>query len=333
MTGRRSPIPTGCQRANPRALSAVSIVAICLVIGATPVAVRGQSVSWGSSAAVAADEPPRALVPLVPQAQTRGESGTPATESWTWQILPDGLVYPAYLAGQKESRFASVWNHDSDLGWIWDITLGGRAAILRYGTDGPQRPEGWELGIEGAAFPRLDLEHDEDLLSADFRVGFPLTFGSGPFQFKFAGYHLSSHLGDELLLRFPDYPRINYSRNALVLGASYYATDDLRLYAEAEWAFYTDGGTQPWAFQFGIDYSPVRSAGCWAGAPFFALNGQLREEVDYGGSFTAQAGWQWRGLSHHLLRVGGQYFVGKSDQYEFFRSSEEKIGMAIWYDY
>lgn len=255
-------------------------------------------------------------------------------DAWTWRVLPNGLIYPSYLAGTKESRFASVWNHDSRLGWMWDLEAGGRVGLVRFGTDGgTPRPNGWQLDLEGAAFPRLDLDHERDLISVDFRVGVPLTFGCGPVQVKLAAYHLSSHLGDEFSLRFPDYPRINYSRDALVLGGSYYLTDDLRLYAEAEWAWYTDGGTRPWEFQFGLDYSPVWSWQSRCGAPFLALNGQLREEVDFGGTFVVQTGWQWRGESNHLFRVGVQYFTGKSDQFQFFRRNEEKIGIAMWYDY
>jgi hypothetical protein len=252
---------------------------------------------------------------------------------WVWQILPDGVIYPSYLAGPKEPRFASVWNHDPKFGWTWDLEAGGRVGLLRFGTEGSPRPDGWELDLEGAAFPRLDLDHDEDLISVDFRVGIPLTYGSGPWQMKLAAYHLSSHLGDEFLLRFPGYPRINYSRNALVLGGAYYLTEDLRLYAEAEWAFATDGGAKPWEFQFGLDYSPVRSANLLRGSPFLALNGQIREEDDYGGSFVVQAGWQWRGPSSHLFRMGVQYFVGMSDQYEFYRRYEEKVGIGLWYDF
>ena len=233
----------------------------------------------------------------------------------------------------QEPRLASVWNHDSRWGWMWDLEAGSRMALVRYGAAGLPRPDGWELDIEGAAFPRLDIDHEQDLISADFRVGIPLTYGWGPFQAKLAGYHLSSHLGDEYLLRFPDDGRVNYSRNALVLGGSYYVRDDLRLYAEAEWAFYTDGGSQPWEFQFGLDYAPAWGADSRRGAPFVALNGHLREEVDYGGSFVVQAGWQWRGPTNHLFRVGAQYFTGKSDQYQFCQRNEDKVGIGVWYDF
>jgi hypothetical protein len=277
--------------------------------------------------------PPSDAPPDIHEPWSEPEPNAVRTEPWGWQVLPDGTLYPSYLAGPKEPRFASVWNHDPHYGWMLDLEAGGRVGLLRYGTEGRPRPDGWELDLEGAAFPRLDLDHEEDLISADFRVGVPLTFGLGPWRMKLAVYHLSSHLGDEFQLRFPEVPRINYSRNALVLGGAYYLRDDLCLYAEAEWAFYTDGGTQPWEFQFGLDYSPVRWAHGSRGAPFLALNGQLREEVDYGGSFVAQAGWQWRGNTNHRFRVGLQYFAGKSDQYQFYRRHEDKVGVGMWYDF
>src|SRR5205085_3939663 len=150
--------------------------------------------------------------------------GSLSDSSWTgWNFhwLPGNLIYPACLAGAKESRFASFWAHDQDEGGIWDIALGGRAGIARFGTR-DCRPDGWQLDMEGAAFPRLDLDHRDDVMATDFRFGMPLTYGDGPLRVKLAFYHLSSHVGDEYLLRNPTFNRINYSRNALVWGNSYY---------------------------------------------------------------------------------------------------------------
>jgi hypothetical protein len=251
---------------------------------------------------------------------------------WSWQVLPDGLIYRSYLAGVREPRFAGVWNYERDLGWVWDIALGGRAGIIRYGTEGDFQPEGWQLDIEGAAFPRLDLEEESDMIATDFRFGVPLTYGVGRFQTKFAFYHLSSHLGDELLESNPALSRINFSRDVLVLGGGWFFTPALRGYAEAGYAVRSDV-SQQWEFQFGLDYSPACPSGL-RGAPFFAVNAHLREEVDYGGNFVAQLGWQWRGAgSGQLFRLGVQYFNGKSEQYEFITDSESKVGLGIWYDY
>jgi len=250
---------------------------------------------------------------------------------WTWQVLPDGLIYRSYLASGKESRFANHWFRERDMGWLWDITLGGRVGMLRYGTQDSAFPEGWQLDVEGAVFPRLDMERNRDLVSADFRAGFPLTVRQGRWEGKFSYYHLSSHLGDEFLETFSA-TRINYVRDALVLGVAFRPNADVRLYTEAGWAFYTKGGSRPWEFQFGIDYSPAEQLGLFP-APFFAVNGRIRQEVDFGGNFTVQTGCQWRGQSGHLLRLGMHYFNGKTDQYQFFNQHEEQIGLATWYDY
>jgi hypothetical protein len=251
---------------------------------------------------------------------------------WDWQLLPDGLIYRSYLAGFKEPRMHSLWAHDDDLGWVWDIALGGRVGLLRYGNHDNALPDGWQIDLEGAAFPRLDPEDERDLVAVDFRAGVPITFGNGPHRTKLAYYHLSSHLGDEFLLKNPTVTRYNYSRDAMVLGQSYYFTPDWRVYGEAGWAFYSDVSGE-WEFQFGVDYSPLVDAGL-RGSPFAALNAHLREEVDFGGNLVAQLGWQWRqAASGHLFRLGLEYFNGKSDQFEFFDQHENKVGLALWYDY
>jgi hypothetical protein len=280
--------------------------------------------------------PPMGYAQQTPQAHaTDWPAMQGAQEPFSWQLLPTGLIYRSYLAGVKESRFAGAMNYSDDrTGWLLDVTLGGRVGIVRFGTEDNLRPDGWQLDIEGAAFPRIDLEQESwDLESADFRFGVPLTYGYGPYQMKIAYYHLSSHAGDELLLNNPGLTRINYSRDAIVWGHSYYVTDAFRVYGEAGWAYQADGGSEPWELQYGFEYSPAWPTGMY-GAPFFAANGHLREEVDFGGNAVVQAGVQWRGrTSSRLLRAGVQYFNGHTAQYQFFRRSEELIGLALWYDY
>jgi len=268
--------------------------------------------------------PPMAIDAFMPASNGSGP--------WTWQLLPHGLVYRSYLAGEKESRFRGVWNHDKDNGWIWDITLGGRVGIVRYGTAGQVRPEGFQMDIEGAGIPRLDLEENNDLISADFRFGIPLTYGTERYQVKLAYYHLSSHAGDEFLLKQPGFSRLNFSRDVFVLGYSYYTRPTVRLYGEVGWAFYSDV-SEPWEFQFGAEYSPATGTGSH-GAPFAAVGAHLRQEVDYGGNLTVQAGWAWRrDPASGLFRFGLEYFNGKSEQFEFFNVTENKVGIGLWYDY
>ena len=259
-----------------------------------------------------------------------GESAPAADEPWTWQILPTGLMYKLYLASDREPRLGTQLVHERNQGGLWDSTIGGRVGILRYGTTNDFWPQGWQLDVEAAAFPLLDAHRN--LIEGDYRAGIPLTTRQGPWELK-AGYvHNCSHIGDLYLLTYPGFQRINYTRDAVVAGAAVYARPDLRLYAETDWAFHTDGGAEPWEFQFGADFISPRPTGL-CGAPFFAVNGHLREVNDFGGNVTVQTGWHWRGRTGHLLRIGMQYFNGMSEQGEFYNQFEEQIGGGLWYDF
>jgi hypothetical protein len=317
--------------------------------GFAPEMVQSGAVIGSRSTLPMQAESNQTLIPTAPGTQTSGmETVTrpdpflPSTfdseqpmrfeEAWSWQFLPSSLLYKSYLAGGREPRFASQWIHEKNSGWLWDVSLGGRAGIVRYGTVNSPWPEGWQIDIEGAAFPRLNLEHERDLDAVDYRFGIPLTMRRGSWQGKFGYYHLSSHMGDELMVRDHSLYRINYVRETMILGVGYFLNPNIRLYSEAAWAFYTDGGAKPWEFQFGLEYSPIEPTYQWA-APFVAMNTHLREENDFGGNFTFQTGLQWRGHNGQLLRLGMQYFNGMSDMYQFFPRHEEQIGLGLWYDF
>ena len=259
-----------------------------------------------------------------------GEPAPTSDEPWTWQILPTGLMYKLYLASDREPRLGSQLVHERNQGGLWDSTIGGRVGILRYGTTNDFWPQGWQLDVEAAAFPRLDAHRN--LIECDYPAGVPLTTRQGPWELKVGYLHNCSHIGDLYLLAYPGFQRINYVRDAIVWGAAVYINPDLRLYTETNWAFHTDGGAEPWEFQFGADFiSPEPTGPC--GAPFFAINGHLREVNDFGGNVTVQTGWQWRGRTGHLLRIGMQYFNGMSEQTQFYNKFEQQIGGGLWYDF
>ncbi len=256
---------------------------------------------------------------------------------WGWTVLPKDILYQSYLGGPREPRFGQSMVYLKGTGAIWSLEAGGRAGLLRYGS-GPGEPlEGWQLDIWGAAFPRLNMNEQGDLEAVDFRVGVPVTWRKGPVQMKFEWSHLSSHAGDEYLLRNPGFVRINYLRDSFLLGGGYFVTPDLRLYADAEYAYNTSGGSEPWHFQFGFDYSPVAVSDYYSGhraQPFLAVASNIRQEVNFSGGVNVVAGLQWRSdESTSLFRIGLQYYQGQSLQYEFLGEYEELIGFGMWYDF
>lgn len=220
----------------------------------------------------------------------------------------------------------------SDDSTLWDATIGGRLGLFRIGNGDVIRPRGFQLDIEAAAMARLDIPEKVDVRGTDYRVGLPFTWGNEASQWKFAYYHMSSHLGDEFWEKNPQFPLFRQARDALVLGHSLYLTDSLRIYGEVGWAFYSVA-SEPWEIQFGLDYAPRVATG-WRGAPFFAVNGYLREELDFGGGVTAQVGWAWRAdTTAHLMRLGFQYYNGASTQYAFLPFHETQYGLVLWYDF
>lgn len=287
---------------------------------------RAGSPAYGSDAL-----PTGPGVPSAPGPAFEGP-GQSLEQPWHWQILPQGLLYHSYLAGGREPRFGAQLYYHRHEGWMFDATLGARVGLLRYGTDDVLRPEGWQLDVEAAAFPRLTFDEYRDLVAVDYRYGFPLTYRRGPLELKFSFCHLCSHLADELILSGRTFNRLNFVRDALVLGIAFWPTESLRLYVEPNWALHVDGGSEPWKFQFGADFSPPYPTG-FRGAPFLAVNGCIRQEVDFGGGFTFQTGWQWRNRSGQLLRFGFHYFNGQSEQCQFYTEHEQQIGLGLWYDF
>ena len=250
----------------------------------------------------------------------------------SWQLLPDGLLYHSYLAGPKESRFAAVWLYEQGRGWVWETTLGGRFGLVRRGTFG-ENPEGWQIDLEGAAFPRIDpvLRSEKD--SVDFRAGVLWTWRRGPTAVKAGFYHLSSHIGDEYLLRNPTFPRIEYVRDSLIAGAIHNLTDDVAVYGEIGYAVGAQGGAKALEFQCGAEYNPAEPNGT-QGMPYAAINAHLLEDFDFSGYVNVVAGWQWRGdCSGRVFRAGFQYYQGTSLQRQFYDKHEELLGLGLWFDY
>ncbi len=260
-------------------------------------------------------------------------SPPPSQNGRDWQLLPDGLMWHSYLAAPHEPRISTVIFRDTSDGIFWDATLGGRVGLIRYGTQGAKRPRGWQWDLEAATITRLDLLHAEDVESMDYRFGTEFTAAEGPWAMKFGYFHISSHVGDEYMIRNPTFKRVNYVTESWIVGASYQANDALRLYGEMANAFRASGGAKRYQFQTGIEYTPIAKVSA-RGAPFAAINWNFREAVDYDVSTTAQLGWLFRGPdSDHTIRFGLQYGTGPTSQYSFFTRREEYLGVGVWFDY
>lgn len=261
-------------------------------------------------------------------------SGSPRSrEEWEWILLPDGLLWHSYLAGPQEPRISALLLADEKGGYFWDATLGGRVGFLRYGTPGAKDPHGWQWDLEGAAITRMDVLEQTDIESVDYRFGTELTWAEGPWAMKAGYFHISSHVGDEYLIRNPTFDRINYVTESLIWGVSYKPVQPVRLYGEVAHALHRAGGARPFQFQTGAEWTPEPKRPNRI-TPFIATNLGFFESTEFHMQTTIQAGWYFQGPeSDRRLRFGLQYGDGPSNQFEFFARSQEYLGWGIWFDF
>ncbi len=281
---------------------------------------------------------------LMPRAQTKSQitpqqifAGQPeqCNNCYGWQVLPKGLMYKSYLAGEKEPRmqFVQLYNTRNKTR-VWDAVLGGRVGLLRHGTYDSINPQGFQIDVEGAVFARVLPDQPSAMLEgADFRAGLLGTHRHGGTTVKWGYYHISSHIGDEFLIANPTFNRINYVRDSVITGITQdlgYAT---QAYAEIAYALGAEDGAKPLEFQFGSQYTPVAKSSL-LGAPYLAANYHIREDFNYSGGFNTLAGWGWHGVeTRNRLRVGMQYYNGPSMQYQFLNLWENMYGGGLWFDY
>jgi hypothetical protein len=262
---------------------------------------------------------------------------TPLSEvdAFEFQVLPVGLMYKSYLAGEKEPRFQGVWLSEKTRGLVWETQLGGRVGLLRTGTRAAINPQGWQLDMEGGAQARVDPQQHSDLEAVDFRFGLLSTWRFGPNAFKAGYYHLSSHLGDEFLIRNPGFlaARLNYVRDSAIVGWMHDLSTDMQVYGEVAYAAGHEEGALPLEFQYGFQYAPLEAFDL-RGAPYFAINGHTREDLNWITGVNTTAGWLWRGeQTNHTFRVGMQYYTGPAIQYSFVGRNETLLGGGLWFDY
>jgi hypothetical protein len=329
-------------------LLAAVAVTFAVFVGSTPSAAVAREVTIATHFDDAAAYPPLRLddnrLPSDRTERLEDENALPRVnqlpmETLPWenvaefQLMPSGLIYASYLAGEKEPRIQGVWLSEKDRGLIWETQVGGRAGLLRYGTTDPISPDGWQIDLEGGAQVRIDPRNESDVEAVDFRVGGLITWRTGSDAFKFGYYHICSHVGDEFLERNPGFIRINYVRDSAIFGWMRNLSNDTQIYGEVAYAIGRSGGAKPLELQYGFQYTP-RDVFGFRGAPFFAVNGHTRQDLGWITGFNTVAGWLWRGeQTNHNFRVGLQYYTGPAVQWSFVGQNESLVGGGLWFDY
>lgn len=258
-------------------------------------------------------------------------------EGWSFDGLPHGDLYPRYIADPRRPRihigFGSVLDGGIDETGAGRISTmaGGRFNFVRLHPDGnPDR--GFQFDAEVGIAPTFDASNSLDNIGWDGFFGFGLSWKPlDTVAFRLSANHDSAHLGDEYV-ESTGRERIGYTREEFALGVSWMPYERLRLYGEVGLAYsYDSEFMKRGRIQTGIEYEtePIfLNASLYA-----AVDAVFWEENGWEPSVTVQTGLKWRSETlDRDLRLGLQYYDGRSLMGEFFLERERSITLGLWFD-
>lgn len=253
--------------------------------------------------------------------------------------LPAEDLFRPLLADPKEPRFqVSVLRARSD---VHDSTVGAVGFSENFGIArwaGRQAEEAWQLNLSAAVFAQFDLSApSDDLVNADYIVGFPASYRNGRWSVRMRGYHQSSHLGDEYLLRLhPD--RVNLSFESFELLVSY-EWERWRTYGGGEYLIFREPeDLAPGILYAGVEYrsaAPLwqidRLSAAWLVG---GLDARSWEQHDWDLAWSFKSGLEFRpqggvAPSGRFWNLLLEYYDGPSPYGQFYTYDVRYLGLGL----
>lgn len=213
-------------------------------------------------------------------------------------------------------RWLDIWR------WHGDLQVGIEAAIWSVFNMNPPEPK---------------LNPGTALVNTDYYVGIPFSYAANKWAFRFRGYHISSHLGDEFLVNNPGYKRKNPSYEAIDFFSSFQANDAIRLYFGPGVIVHSDpsfpmktlyveyGGEARFS---GVKMYYHKLYGTWVVAAYFRNWEFLHWDID--GTYVF--GYEWSKLQGigRKIRILASFHHGFSLEGQFMKKRTEygTIGLA-----
>ncbi len=273
-------------------------------------------------------------------------SPAPASAQLESRWFPDVEPFASLIATPREVQVRASFVYAERPGNLLDgdgyggrnieaeVAVGHMLGLLRL-DDGSAAGRAMTLGIEMGIFSRFFMEvAQKDLINSDFRIGLPLSIRIGPWESRLTLRHVSSHLGDDHLVRFFNVTALGgfgqTSKDGFEGIVARRVGESVRLYAGGDWNFHTNEQMSQATARFGGEWEPVQPGednGYW---PFFA------SDFEYG-SFSEQFGTTLVGGM--VLRVSGQRFrleararFGSTPMGHFRQSNETFYGLGFALD-
>ncbi|HKH70976.1 MAG TPA: DUF1207 domain-containing protein [Vicinamibacterales bacterium] len=253
--------------------------------------------------------------------------------------FPEDQIFCPLIADPKEARsfvsylhgtFRSLDDPSGEDTSIASVGVGDTFGLFRIG--GPDPGEGFQLDVMGGIFAQFDMgAPSNDLINADYVLGFPLTFRRRGFSFRAKLYHQSSHLGDEYLLRSDEIVRENLSFESIEFLVSQ-EISVLRLYVGAERIFRREPEELPDSlFHTGIE---LRSGRARKVQMLAGVDVKTTELHDWSPAVSGRVGLELgrpgaEGHPGRLIMLLFEMYQGPSPYGQFFQDDISYIGAGV----
>lgn len=256
----------------------------------------------------------------------------------------DPVLFKPFVADPREVDYSVGWrfNDNALVKNVIDVSFGDIVTFYRWLNVGPWEGQ-LDIGLEGALWAVFDpLHYSSPLMNADYYVGVPICYAFGPWSFRLRGYHISSHIGDEFLLDHPHFKRKNPSAEYIDLFASYYPTDDIRLYGGVGYVIGMDE-----SFRIGRYYAVAGAELHMSQLGFIDVHDQVYGRPYYGMHFHYQTlhrqhinqtyvlGYEWGKLCglQRILRAFIEYHDGYSVEGQHFNRPTNYFSVRMSYGF
>ena len=273
-------------------------------------------------------------------------SPAPASAQLESRWFPDVEPFPSLIATPREVQVRASFVYAERPGNLVDgdgyggrnieaeVAVGHTLGLLRL-DDGSSPGRAMTLGIEMGIFSRFFMEvAQKDLINSDFRIGLPLSIRAGPWESRLTLRHVSSHLGDDYLVRFLDVNVLGgfgqTSKDGFEGIVASRVGESVRLYAGGDWNFHANEQMSQAAARFGGEWEPVQPGEDSGYSPFFA------SDFEYG-SLSKQLGTTLVGgvvlrVSEQRFRLEARARFGSTPMGHFRQSDESFYGLGFALD-
>jgi Protein of unknown function (DUF1207) len=169
----------------------------------------------------------------------------------------DPILFRPFVADPRQVTYSAGWRfNDRALSKnIADVSFGDNLAVYRWCGVWPWGGQ-LQIEIEGAVWAVFaPLSKEAPLINADYYVGLPITYAIERWSFRLRPFHVSSHIGDEFLLKHPGFDRRNASAESIDFFISHELTECIRVYSGLGYIisqdrsfrckrFYAEGGVE-----------------------------------------------------------------------------------------